>query len=79
LTKRELQLVSRYVIFKIHSSKASTGWVQDCKKKHKIRQRHGKYINSKDIPTLKEGVKAAELFTKQTATINPNHSFYYLM
>jgi lipopolysaccharide biosynthesis regulator YciM len=49
--------------------KASAGWVQDLKKKHKIRQRHvTKYIRSMDNVTSEEKVKAAELFKKQSVT-----------
>jgi hypothetical protein len=55
---------------------ASAGWVQDLKKKYKIRQRHvTKYISSKDIMTFEETVKATELFQNHTVKIIPNHSF----
>jgi hypothetical protein len=55
--------------------KATAGWVQDFKKKHKIIQTHvEKYISSKDNATSEETLKAAEMFQKQTVTIIPNHS-----
>jgi hypothetical protein len=45
----------------------SAGWVQDFKKKHKMRQRQvTKYNSSMDNETFKETVIAPELFEKQT-------------
>jgi hypothetical protein len=57
------------------SFKASARWVQDFKKKHKIRQRHMKnYINSKDNAAFEETVTATDLFQKQIVNIIPNYN-----
>jgi hypothetical protein len=52
-----VQLVSRHEMFKIRQFpfKDSAGWIQNFKKKHKIRQRHvTKYISSKENTTFEE-------------------------
>jgi hypothetical protein len=69
-----VQLVSQREILKINSFpfKATAGWIQDFKKKHKIRDRHvTKYISSKDNATFEETVKGPELVQKQTVNNNP--------
>jgi hypothetical protein len=53
---------------------ATGGWVQDFKKKDKLRHMT-RYISSKENATFEETVKHPGLFKKQTITIIPNHSF----
>jgi hypothetical protein len=45
--------------------KASAGWIQDFKKKHKMKQIYmAEYIGSKDNVTFGETVETPELFKK---------------
>jgi hypothetical protein len=54
--------------------KATAGWVQDFKKKHKIRQTYvTKYISSKDNATFDETVKNSWTVSKTYSYKNPNH------
>lgn len=60
--------------------KATAGWVQDFRKKHKIRQTHSKqYINSKGNATFEEKLNAAETFKKQIVNNNPTSLLLLLM
>jgi hypothetical protein len=55
--------------------KASAGWIQDFKNKHKIRQSHvAKYISNKDSATFEKAAKAVELFKKLTVPVIPCHN-----